>query len=114
MLYNVCIAGDLDVDFSRATTWHTRSLNNFMEHECGSDFSISKVDYSYCNIALARASMFVHIHVTVAAQCYVTLLNRAHSVQRWTVFKQCGIVKCSVVHCSVVQCSVVRCTTIYK
>ena len=33
----VCIAGDLNTDFSRATSWHTRSLNNFIEHEFGSD-----------------------------------------------------------------------------
>ena len=33
----LCIAGDLNTDFSRATSWHTRSLNNFIEHEFGSD-----------------------------------------------------------------------------
>ena len=33
----VCIACDLNTDFSRATSWHIRSLNNFIEHECGSD-----------------------------------------------------------------------------
>ena len=39
----VCIAGDLNTDFSRAKSWHTRSLNNFNEHECGSDeFPIQK------------------------------------------------------------------------
>ena len=38
MLYNyMCIAGDLKTDFSRATSWHTRSLNNFIAYEFGSD-----------------------------------------------------------------------------
>ena len=104
----MCLAGDLNTDFSRATratSWHTRSLNNFIEPECVSDFSNSKVDYSYCNIALALASMFVHI--AVAVQCYVTLLTRANSVQRWTVhiFKKCNVVQCSAVQCGVVQCT---------
>ena len=103
----VCIAGDLNADFSRATSWHTRSLNNLIEHECGSEFSNSKVDYSYCNIAFAHASMFVHI--AVAVQCYVTLLTRANSVQRWTVFKKCSAVQCGVEKCSAVLGSALQC-----
>ena len=60
----VCIAGDLNTDFSRATSWHTRPLNNFIEHECltcSSDFSNSNVDYSYCNIANNSFSTLEHL-----------------------------------------------------
>ena len=106
----VCIASDLNADFSRATSWHTRSLNNLIEHVCRSEFSNSKVDYSNCHIALAHASMFVHI--AVALQCYVTLLNRANSVQRWMVFKKCSAVQCGVVKCSAVRCSAVQSSTV--
>ena len=65
--------------------------------------SNSKVDYSYCtsNIALAIPSMFVQI--AGVSKYYVTLLNRANSVQRWTVFKKCcsSVVQCSGVHSAV-------------
>ena len=70
----VCIAGDLNTDFSRATSWHTRSLNNFIEHECltcGSDFSNSHVDYSYCNIASNSFSTLDHFIISKSLFDYI-------------------------------------------
>ena len=70
----VCIAGDLNTDFSRATSWHTRSLNNFIEHECltcGSDFSNSDVDYSYCNIASNSFSTLDHFIISKSLFDYI-------------------------------------------
>ena len=70
----VCIAGDLYTDFSQATSWHKRSLNNFIEHEClicDSDFFNSDVDYSYCNIANNSFSTLDHVIVSKSLFDYI-------------------------------------------
>ena len=70
----VCMAGDLNTDFRRASSWHTKSFNSFIQHECltcGSDFSNSEVDDSYCNIANNSFSTLDHFILSKSLFDYI-------------------------------------------
>ena len=68
------VIGESIVNSFRATSWHTRSLNNFIKHECltcGSDFFNSKVNYSYCNIANISFSTLDHFTISKSLFDYI-------------------------------------------
>ena len=53
----VCIAGDLNTDFSRATSWHTRSLNNFI------NMNVALINFQFkSRLQLLWASCNLQIH----------------------------------------------------
>ena len=65
----LCIAGDLNTDFTRTSSWHTKSMNAFIENK--NLYAVVKhvktnVDYTYFNDYYRRSTCSVIDHMFVS------------------------------------------------
>ena len=63
----MCLLGDINTDLSRCTSWHTKALTRFIEHESSYitlNHSCADVSYTYCNSHNNVFSTIDHIFIS--------------------------------------------------
>ena len=66
---NICIAGDMNTDLSRLSSWHTQAIKQFVEHEdmhCVMESPCADVDYTYINTFTNTYSIIDHFFVSTS------------------------------------------------
>ena len=70
----VCIAGDLNTDFTRTSSWHTKSMNAFIENEnlyAALKHVKTNVDYTYFNDYNSTCSVIDYMFVSHNLSDYI-------------------------------------------
>ena len=78
---NIVIGGDLNTDFKRVNSLHTKSLFSFVEHhtmKCGLHFEYSHVDYSYESKSNHSRSLVDHFVITENLFCNIVDYSVIH------------------------------------